>query len=39
MVVDESNVRWSGRAVNKVPGLSGRSTSAMIRRRAAQLWR
>jgi hypothetical protein len=33
------NMRLSGRAVNKVPGLSHRSASAMTRCRAAQLWR
>jgi hypothetical protein len=36
---DWSNMRLSGRAVNKVPGLSLRVMSAMMQRRAAQLWR
>ena len=34
-----SNYRLSGRAVNKVPGLSLSATNSMMRRRAAQLWR
>jgi hypothetical protein len=33
------NMRSSGRAVNKVPSLSLCSTCAMVRYRAAQLWR
>ena len=32
-------MRLSGRAVNKMPNLSLQIASAMIRRRAAQLWR
>lgn len=32
-------MRLSGRAVNKLPGLSPSATSSMMRRRAAQLWR
>jgi hypothetical protein len=34
-----SNLRLSGRAVNKVPGLSPSATRTMMRCRAAQLWR
>jgi hypothetical protein len=34
-----SNMRLSGRAVNKVRDLSSSSTGAMMRCRAAQLWR
>jgi hypothetical protein len=33
------NMRLSGRAMKKVPGLSLRVTRAMMRYRAAQLWR
>ena len=33
------NMRLSGRAVNKVLGLSPRAPGAMMRCRAAQLWR
>jgi len=33
------NMRLSGRAVNKVPGLSRQATFAKMRCRAAQLWR
>jgi hypothetical protein len=33
------NLRLSGRAVNKVPGLSLMAMSAMMWCRAAQLWR
>ena len=33
------NYRSSGRAVNKLPGLSRSYARAMTRRRAAQLWR
>jgi hypothetical protein len=34
-----SNMRSSGRAVNKLPGLSSSSMCAMMQCRAAQLWR
>jgi hypothetical protein len=33
------NMRLSGRAVNKVPGLSPDAMRTMMRCRAAQLWR
>jgi hypothetical protein len=33
------NMRLRGRAVNKVPGLSPNASNAMMRCRAAQLWR
>jgi hypothetical protein len=35
----QPNMRLSGRAVNKVPGLLLRVMAAMTRCRAAQLWR
>ena len=38
-VSERPNMRLSGRAVNKVPGLSRRVASEMMRWRAAQLWR
>ena len=33
------NMRLSGRAVNKVPGLSPCAANTLTRCRAAQLWR
>jgi hypothetical protein len=37
-VIVPSNMRLSGRAVNKVPDLSLRAMCEMMRCRAAQLW-